>query len=91
MGGIPYIAAFRRIFARFQENQTIRSFLTESTVTTVLNLLMVFIYFSILFLYSAKMTLMITPKANAPRSTVGVRTGIIVIPPAMIARFSIGR
>ena len=44
------------IFARFQENQTIRAFLTESTVTTVLNLLMVFIYFSILFVYSVKMT-----------------------------------
>jgi ATP-binding cassette subfamily B protein len=37
------------IFARFQENQTIRAFLTESTVTTALNLLMVFIYFSIMF------------------------------------------
>jgi ATP-binding cassette subfamily B protein len=45
------------IFARFQENQTIRAFLTESTITTVLNLLMVFIYFSILFMYSVKMTL----------------------------------
>ena len=30
------------IFARFQENQTIRTFLTESTITTVLNLLMIF-------------------------------------------------
>ncbi len=47
------------IFARFQENQTIRAFLTESTITTVLNLLMVFIYFSILFLYSVKMTLLL--------------------------------
>ncbi len=47
------------IFARFQENQTIRSFLTESTVTTVLNLLMVFIYFTILFLYSVKMTVVL--------------------------------
>jgi subfamily B ATP-binding cassette protein HlyB/CyaB len=47
------------IFARFQENQTIRSFLTESTVTTVLNLLMVFIYFTILFLYNVKMTLLL--------------------------------
>jgi ATP-binding cassette subfamily B protein len=45
------------IFARFQENQTIRAFLTESTITTVLNLLMVFIYFSILFMYSVQMTL----------------------------------
>jgi len=47
------------IIARFQENQTIRSFLTESTVTTLLNLLMVFIYFTILFLYSTKMTLLL--------------------------------
>lgn len=47
------------ILARFQENQTIRAFLTESTVTTVLNLLMVFIYFTILFLYNVKMTLLL--------------------------------
>ncbi|MGH6689994.1 MAG: peptidase domain-containing ABC transporter, partial [Gammaproteobacteria bacterium] len=47
------------IFARFQENQTIRAFLTESTVTTVLNLLMVFIYFTIMFLYNVKMTLVL--------------------------------
>ncbi|HVE11304.1 MAG TPA: peptidase domain-containing ABC transporter [Paraburkholderia sp.] len=45
------------IFARFQENQTIRAFLTESTVTTALNLLMVFIYFAIMFFYNVKMTL----------------------------------
>jgi len=44
------------VFARFQENQTIRAFLTESTVTTALNLLMVFIYFAIMFFYNAKMT-----------------------------------
>ncbi len=55
---IPFFAKRKTgdILARFQENQTIRSFLTESTVTTLLNLLMVFIYFSILFVYSAKMT-----------------------------------
>ncbi len=47
------------ILARFQENQTIRAFLTESTVTTVLNLLMVFIYFTILFMYNVKMTLLL--------------------------------
>ncbi len=47
------------IFARFQENQTIRAFLTESTVTTALNLLMVFIYFSIMFVYNVKMTLLL--------------------------------
>jgi ATP-binding cassette subfamily B protein len=47
------------IFARFQENQTIRAFLTESTVTTVLNLLMVFIYFTIMCLYNVKLTLLL--------------------------------
>jgi ATP-binding cassette subfamily B protein len=47
------------IFARFQENQTIRAFLTESTVTTVLNLLMVFIYFTIMFLYNVKLTVLL--------------------------------
>jgi ATP-binding cassette subfamily B protein len=47
------------IFARFQENQTIRAFLTESTVTTVLNLLMIFIYFTIMFLYNVKLTLLL--------------------------------
>jgi subfamily B ATP-binding cassette protein HlyB/CyaB len=47
------------IFARFQENQTIRAFLTESTVTTALNLLMVFIYFAIMFVYNVKMTLVL--------------------------------
>ncbi|CAH2921834.1 MAG: Cyclic-nucleotide-regulated bacteriocin/lantibiotic efflux ABC transporter, permease/ATP-binding protein [uncultured Paraburkholderia sp.] len=47
------------IFARFQENQTIRAFLTESTVTTALNLLMVFIYFTIVFVYNVKMTLVL--------------------------------
>lgn len=47
------------ILARFQENQTIRAFLTESTVTTLLNLLMVFIYFSIMFVYNVKLTLLL--------------------------------
>ncbi len=47
------------ILARFQENHTIRAFLTESTVTTVLNLLMVFIYFTIMFFYNVKLTLVL--------------------------------
>lgn len=47
------------IFARFQENLTIRAFLTESTISTILNLLMVFIYLTILFLYSVKLTLLL--------------------------------
>jgi len=40
-------------------NNTIRAFLTESTITTVLNLLMIFIYFTVLFLYNIKLTLML--------------------------------
>lgn len=47
------------IFARFQENQTIRRFLTQSTISTLLNLLMVFFYFLVLFMYSVKMTLVL--------------------------------
>lgn len=47
------------ILARFQENQTIRAFLTESTVTTLLNMLMVFIYFTIMFMYNVKLTLLL--------------------------------
>ncbi|MEH6823585.1 MAG: ABC transporter transmembrane domain-containing protein [Motiliproteus sp.] len=47
------------IFARFQENETIRDFLTESTISTILNLMMVFIYFTVLFIYNVKMTLIL--------------------------------
>jgi ATP-binding cassette, subfamily B, bacterial HlyB/CyaB len=47
------------ILARFEENATIRNFLTESTVTTMLNLLMVFLYFSIMFMYNVTMTLVL--------------------------------
>ncbi|TFW00530.1 cyclic nucleotide-binding domain-containing protein [Oxalobacteraceae bacterium OM1] len=47
------------ILARFEENLTIRSFLTESTVTTLLNVLMVFIYFTIMFLYNVKLTMVL--------------------------------
>ncbi|MCP4409255.1 MAG: peptide cleavage/export ABC transporter [Gammaproteobacteria bacterium] len=47
------------IFARFQENATIRAFLTESTISTLLNLLMVFLYFIVLFMYNVKMTLLL--------------------------------
>jgi ATP-binding cassette, subfamily B, bacterial HlyB/CyaB len=60
---LPYSFFAKRktgdIFARFQENKTIRAFLTESTITTVLNLLMVFIYFSVMFLYNVKLTLLL--------------------------------
>ena len=60
---LPYSFFAKRktgdIFARFEENLTIRAFLTESTVTTVLNLLMVFIYFTVLFLYNVRLTLLL--------------------------------
>jgi subfamily B ATP-binding cassette protein HlyB/CyaB len=58
---VPFFAKRKTgdILARFQENQTIRSFLTESTVSTLLNLLMVFIYFTILFIYNVKMTVVL--------------------------------
>jgi ATP-binding cassette subfamily B protein len=60
---LPYSFFAKRktgdILARFRENQTIRAFLTESTVTTLLNLLMVFIYFTILFLYNVKLTVLL--------------------------------
>ena len=44
------------IFARFQENQTVRSFLTQSTISTLLNVVMVFVFFIVLFLYSVQLT-----------------------------------
>jgi subfamily B ATP-binding cassette protein HlyB/CyaB len=60
---LPYSFFAKRktgdIFARFQENQTIRAFLTESSVTTLLNLLMIFIYFTVMFLYNVKLTLLL--------------------------------
>jgi ATP-binding cassette subfamily B protein len=60
---LPYSFFAKRktgdILARFSENQTIRAFLTESTVTTLLNLLMVFMYFTLLFFYNVKLTLLL--------------------------------
>lgn len=43
------------IVARFQENATVRSFLTESTISTLLNALMTFVYFIAMFLYTVKL------------------------------------
>jgi subfamily B ATP-binding cassette protein HlyB/CyaB len=45
------------IFARFQENLKVRNFLTEATISTVLNALMTFVYFTVMFLYSVKLSL----------------------------------
>ena len=47
------------IFARFQENMKVRAFLTESTISTLLNVLMAFVYFVVMFLYSVKLTLLL--------------------------------
>lgn len=47
------------IFARFQENMKVRNFLTESTISTILNALMAFIYFGVMFMYSVKLTLLL--------------------------------
>lgn len=47
------------VFARFQENLKVRNFLTEATISTLLNLLMTFVYFIVLFMYNVKMTLIL--------------------------------
>ncbi len=44
------------IMARFQENETIREFMTESSIGTVLNAIMVILYFIVLFKYSVLLT-----------------------------------
>lgn len=47
------------VIARFQENQTIRAFLTGQTVGTVLNVVMVFVYLTVMFMYNVKLTLIL--------------------------------
>ncbi|MEZ4528097.1 MAG: peptidase domain-containing ABC transporter, partial [Desulfobacterales bacterium] len=47
------------IIARFNENSTIRRFMTEGSISTVLNAFMVFTYFIVMFLYNAKLTLLL--------------------------------
>jgi len=47
------------IMARFHENNTIRSFMTEGSISTVLNTLMIFTYFIVMFIYNVKLTLML--------------------------------
>ena len=44
------------ILARFQENETIRSFMTESSISTILNAIMVSLYLVVLFKYSVNLT-----------------------------------
>ncbi len=47
------------IIARFQENEKIRDFLTETTISTILNVIMIFLYLTVLFIYSVKMTFLL--------------------------------
>lgn len=47
------------IMARFQENETIREFMTESSIGTILNAIMVVLYFIVLFQYNVKLTIIL--------------------------------
>lgn len=47
------------ILARFGENQKVRAILTGSSVTVVLNMLMLVIYFLMMFAYNAQMALVV--------------------------------
>lgn len=47
------------VVARFHENATIRDFLTGQTIGTVLNVLMAFVYLTVLFMYSVKLTMVL--------------------------------
>ncbi|QTA80596.1 Leukotoxin translocation ATP-binding protein [Desulfonema limicola] len=47
------------IIARFHENNTIRRFMTEGSISTVLNTLMLFTYFTVMFIYNAELTLIL--------------------------------
>jgi ATP-binding cassette subfamily B protein len=47
------------IMARFGENETIRRFMTETSISTILNAIMVFIYFGVMFVYNVKLTLIL--------------------------------
>lgn len=46
------------IMARFYENNTVRRFMTQSSISTVINTLMIFTYFIVMFMYNVKLTLM---------------------------------
>ncbi|RLC09802.1 MAG: peptidase C39 [Deltaproteobacteria bacterium] len=46
------------IMARFHENNTIRRFMTEGSISTVLNTLMIFTYFTVMFIYNVRLTLL---------------------------------
>lgn len=60
---LPIVFFARRktgdIIARFQENDTIREFMTETSIGTILNTMMIFVYFIVMFIYNVKLTLML--------------------------------
>lgn len=60
---LPIVFYTRRktgdIIARFQENDTIREFMTETSIGTILNAMMVFVYFIVMFIYNVKLTLLL--------------------------------
>ena len=47
------------ILARFQENETVRQFMTESSIGTILNSIMVVIYLGVMFQYNVTLTLVL--------------------------------
>jgi ATP-binding cassette subfamily B protein len=47
------------IIARFQENVTIRRFMTQGSISTILNAIMLFTYFSVMFFYNSRLALML--------------------------------
>ena len=44
------------LFARFQENQKVRDFLTEATISTILSVFMIFVYVIALCFYNVQLT-----------------------------------
>ncbi len=59
--GMPFFLSVNKgeILSRFGENQKIRAILTGSSITTVMNTLMLAIYFMMMFAYSAQLTLIV--------------------------------
>lgn len=47
------------IMARFQENDTVRRFMTETSISTVLNTIMLFTYFIVMFIYNVRLTMLL--------------------------------
>jgi ATP-binding cassette subfamily B protein len=47
------------IIARFHENHTIRRFMTQGSISTILNAVMLFTYFTVMFFYNATLSMML--------------------------------